>query len=178
MLQYCATKTLPAHFPLQRRCPRQAHRTFTPHIPFHLFPSNDNVLGRLDSPMPDESVLPLIPFAASTPSISPANSFPRNQKMDDPRVAGGGGGGGSGGRSRVRVWILGLSYAFDWFILLVGAAIGYVMGEVTPNLRPFYLYNPDIAYVFSFWFSQSIHLGGPLPSLRNPPLRIVADRFS
>jgi len=38
-----------------------------------------------------------------------------------------------------------LSYAFDWALLLVGAGVGYVLGEVTPNKRPFSLDDRDIA---------------------------------
>ncbi|KAK5634735.1 hypothetical protein RRF57_010448 [Xylaria bambusicola] len=40
-----------------------------------------------------------------------------------------------------------LSYAFDWLIMVVVGLIGYFLGNVTPNKRPFSLLDPNIAYV-------------------------------
>jgi hypothetical protein len=60
--------------------------------------------------------------------------------MDDPRLAGGG-----GSRKKGKTWVLALSYAFDWFILVVGGLVGYILGKVTPNMRPFSLQNPEIS---------------------------------
>ena len=40
-----------------------------------------------------------------------------------------------------------VSYVFDWVIIAVAAAIGYVLGEKTPNKRPFSLHDPNISYV-------------------------------
>lgn len=37
------------------------------------------------------------------------------------------------------------SYVWDWVILVVLGVTGYIMAEVTPNKRPFYLTNPDIS---------------------------------
>jgi hypothetical protein len=37
------------------------------------------------------------------------------------------------------------SYIFDWIVLIVVAAVGYVLGVITPNKRPFSLVNPDIS---------------------------------
>jgi hypothetical protein len=44
-------------------------------------------------------------------------------------------------------WVLALSYAFDWLVLAAFAAIGYVLGDITPNKRPFSLDDRNIAYV-------------------------------
>ncbi|UKZ78021.1 hypothetical protein TrVFT333_005755 [Trichoderma virens FT-333] len=41
------------------------------------------------------------------------------------------------------------SYIFDWIILIVVAAVGYVLGVITPNKRPFSLVNPDISFPFT-----------------------------
>lgn len=38
-----------------------------------------------------------------------------------------------------------LSYAFDWALLGVGAGVGYVLGEISPNKRPFALDDHSIA---------------------------------
>lgn len=37
------------------------------------------------------------------------------------------------------------SYVFDWFILLVTAGIGGVLGIVAPNKRPFSVLDPNIS---------------------------------
>ncbi|KAI1297597.1 acid phosphatase/Vanadium-dependent haloperoxidase [Xylaria venustula] len=39
-----------------------------------------------------------------------------------------------------------LSYAFDWLILVVVGIIGYFLGNVTPNKRPFSLLDANIAF--------------------------------
>ncbi|KAL7942339.1 acid phosphatase/Vanadium-dependent haloperoxidase [Trichoderma barbatum] len=41
------------------------------------------------------------------------------------------------------------SYLFDWIILIVVAGVGYVLGVITPNKRPFSLVNPDISFPFT-----------------------------
>ncbi|KAF3075867.1 putative lipid phosphate phosphatase 3 [Trichoderma lentiforme] len=41
------------------------------------------------------------------------------------------------------------SYIFDWIVLIVVAAVGYVLGVITPNKRPFSLVNPDISFPFT-----------------------------
>ncbi|KAJ3559351.1 hypothetical protein NPX13_g9544 [Xylaria arbuscula] len=40
-----------------------------------------------------------------------------------------------------------LSYAFDWLIMVIVGLIGYFLGDVTPNKRPFSLLDNNIAYV-------------------------------
>ena len=40
-----------------------------------------------------------------------------------------------------------LSYVFDWIILIVVGVIGLILGNVTPNKRPFSLLDPNISYV-------------------------------
>ena len=42
-----------------------------------------------------------------------------------------------------------LSYVFDWIILIVVGVIGLILGNVTPNKRPFSLQDPNISYVMS-----------------------------
>lgn len=37
------------------------------------------------------------------------------------------------------------SYIFDWVILLVVAAVGYVLGVISPQKRPFSLVDPNIS---------------------------------
>jgi hypothetical protein len=62
--------------------------------------------------------------------------------MDDLDLAGG------NVRRRGRAsWVLVLSYGFDWLVLVVFAVVGYVLGNLTPNKRPFSLDDRDIAYV-------------------------------
>ncbi|KAK5987629.1 Phosphatidate phosphohydrolase 3 [Cladobotryum mycophilum] len=41
------------------------------------------------------------------------------------------------------------SYTFDWIILIVIAVIGYVLGRITPNKRPFSLVDPNISFPFT-----------------------------
>ena len=37
------------------------------------------------------------------------------------------------------------SYVFDWVILVALGVTGYIMAEVTPNKRPFWLADPNIS---------------------------------
>ncbi|KAI3332457.1 acid phosphatase/Vanadium-dependent haloperoxidase [Xylariaceae sp. AK1471] len=39
-----------------------------------------------------------------------------------------------------------LSYAFDWLIMVIVGLIGYFLGNVTPNKRPFSLQDPNISF--------------------------------
>ena len=41
--------------------------------------------------------------------------------------------------------VVAASYVWDWVILVALGVTGYIMAEVTPNKRPFYLTNPDIS---------------------------------
>ncbi|KAL6858593.1 PAP2 superfamily domain-containing protein [Trichoderma novae-zelandiae] len=41
------------------------------------------------------------------------------------------------------------SYIFDWVILLAVAAVGYVLGVITPNKRPFSLVDSNISFPFT-----------------------------
>lgn len=38
-----------------------------------------------------------------------------------------------------------LSYVFDWVILIIVGVIGVILGNVTPNKRPFSLQDPNIS---------------------------------
>ncbi|TPX17430.1 uncharacterized protein E0L32_003073 [Thyridium curvatum] len=46
-------------------------------------------------------------------------------------------------------WVLVASYVFDWVVLIAAAAVGYVLGDITPNKRPFQLEDPDISFPFT-----------------------------
>lgn len=70
-----------------------------------------------------------------------------------------------------------LSYAFDWLIMVVVGLIGYFLGHVTPNKRPFSLLDANIAYVavglgstacpiFPVFLSLSIFYSQIVPSPR------------
>lgn len=37
------------------------------------------------------------------------------------------------------------SYVFDWIVLIVLGVTGYIMAEVTPNKRPFWVADPNIS---------------------------------
>lgn len=43
-------------------------------------------------------------------------------------------------------WVVGASYVFDWVVLAAFGAVGYVLGHITPNKRPFSLDDRNIAY--------------------------------
>jgi hypothetical protein len=49
-------------------------------------------------------------------------------------------------------WVVTVSYVFDWVVLIAFAGIGYVLGDITPNKRPFSLDDRNIAYV------ETLHL--------------------
>lgn len=49
-----------------------------------------------------------------------------------------------GAKSGFSVLVIG-SYIFDWAILVVVGIIGVVLGNVTPNKRPFSLQDPNIS---------------------------------
>ncbi|KAK5659746.1 hypothetical protein OQA88_957 [Cercophora sp. LCS_1] len=42
-----------------------------------------------------------------------------------------------------------LSYAFDWVLLGVGAGVGYVLGDITPNKRPFSVDDRAIGFPYT-----------------------------
>lgn len=94
--------------------------------------------------MPDESIVPLIPpYSSNRTSFTPGPSFRTHATMDDARLAGG------GGRKKGRTWVLALSYAFDWLMLVICGVVGYILGKVSPNMRPFSLQDPDISFPFT-----------------------------
>jgi membrane-associated phospholipid phosphatase len=49
-----------------------------------------------------------------------------------------------------------LSYISDWIILAIFAAVGYVIGNITPNKRPFNLGNPDINFPYKGYDTVTI----------------------
>ncbi|KAH8905535.1 acid phosphatase/Vanadium-dependent haloperoxidase, partial [Coniochaeta sp. PMI_546] len=46
-------------------------------------------------------------------------------------------------------WVLAASYVFDWIILIVVAVVGFILGNITPNKRPFNLEDPDISFPYT-----------------------------
>ncbi|EAQ90817.1 hypothetical protein CHGG_02752 [Chaetomium globosum CBS 148.51] len=92
--------------------------------------------------MPDDSIRPLI-YARS---FSPAPTFEalNPTSMDNLDLA-----GGNVRRKGTVSWVLALSYVFDWAVLAAFAAIGYVLGHITPNKRPFSLDDRNIAFPFT-----------------------------
>lgn len=93
--------------------------------------------------MPDDSEDLLIP-RAHTRSFSPTHTghytpTSTTLMMDDLRH--------TRPKKKKGGWVVVLSYVFDWVIIGVAGGIGYVLGESTPNKRPFSLHDPDISYV-------------------------------
>ncbi|KAK0628159.1 PAP2 superfamily-domain-containing protein [Bombardia bombarda] len=96
--------------------------------------------------MPDDTVDPLIPRPNVDRPFSLASTYPGHQTMDGLRHSLGGG----GTRSRTGLsWVVIASYFFDWAILVVVAAIGYILGNITPNKRPFSLEDRNISFPFT-----------------------------
>ena len=54
-----------------------------------------------------------------------------------------------------------LSYVFDWVILIIVGVIGVILGNITPNKRPFSLQDPNISYVL-----VPVPVPVPVPVLR------------
>ncbi|KAK3310290.1 PAP2 superfamily-domain-containing protein [Chaetomium strumarium] len=90
--------------------------------------------------MPDDSIRPLI----RPGSISPAATFETPSAMENLELAGG------HVRRKGRIsWVLALSYVFDWVVLIAFGVIGYILGDITPNKRPFSLDDRNIAFPFT-----------------------------
>ncbi|KAK4456975.1 PAP2 superfamily-domain-containing protein [Cladorrhinum samala] len=89
--------------------------------------------------MLDDSIRPLI----DSRSISPAPTFPARNTMESLDLA-----GGNVRRSKLS-WVVGLSYVVDWVMLAAVGAVGYVLGHITPNKRPFALDDRNIAFPFT-----------------------------
>ncbi|KAK3989187.1 PAP2 superfamily-domain-containing protein [Cladorrhinum sp. PSN332] len=89
--------------------------------------------------MLDDSIRPLI----DSRSISPAPTFPTRNTMDTLDLA-----GGNVRRNKLS-WVVGLSYIVDWVILAAVGAVGYVLGHITPNKRPFALDDRNISFPFT-----------------------------
>ncbi|KAK3337303.1 PAP2 superfamily-domain-containing protein [Cercophora scortea] len=101
-------------------------------------------------PPVDDTIDPLIPNARSfSPSLRspgqpfsfPSSPYPDPITMEDLR--------GGGLRKQRFSWVLVSSYVFDWVILAAAAAVGYVLGDITPNKRPFVLEDPNISFPFT-----------------------------
>ncbi|KAK4192639.1 PAP2 superfamily-domain-containing protein [Podospora australis] len=109
--------------------------------------------------MPDDSIRPLI-YARS---VSPAPTFPYRDTMQNQELA-----GGSVRRKGKISWVLALSYAVDWVILIAVGVIGYVLGHITPNKRPFALDDRNISFPYTLnetvpvWLAVVISVMGPI----------------
>ncbi|KAK8138148.1 hypothetical protein PG984_001528 [Apiospora sp. TS-2023a] len=56
----------------------------------------------------------------------------------------------SAGRKKHHVtWVLIASYATDWIVLIAADAVGFFLGNITPNRRPFSLDDPNISFPFT-----------------------------
>lgn len=42
-------------------------------------------------------------------------------------------------------WVLAASYVWDWIILVIVGVVGFILGDITPNKRPFSLEDPNIS---------------------------------
>ena len=90
--------------------------------------------------MSDGDAAAATPFiASSTPGYSQSyrriTSFEDAQRYRPPLMASRKKGG----------WVLAASYVSDWIILIIVAVVGFVLGDITPNKRPFYLEDPNIS---------------------------------
>lgn len=77
---------------------------------------------------------------SAVPSISPLLSHPYS-KMPDRSPS-----GFQSRKSKLSFVVVG-SYVFDWLILIVVGVVGVILGNVTPNKRPFSLQDPNISCV-------------------------------
>ncbi|KAL1883887.1 hypothetical protein VTK73DRAFT_7675 [Phialemonium thermophilum] len=86
-------------------------------------------------------------FPATTPFIRPYEHAPsqRYLKMDNQDLHQ----HGQSRRWQRGLWILVASYVLDWIILLIFGIVGYVLGKLTPNKRPFSLEDRDISFPFT-----------------------------
>ncbi|KAL2014998.1 hypothetical protein VTK56DRAFT_6541 [Thermocarpiscus australiensis] len=46
-------------------------------------------------------------------------------------------------------WVVALSYASDWAILIIFGVVGYILGDITPNKRPFSLDDRNISFPYT-----------------------------
>ncbi|KAK4105995.1 PAP2-domain-containing protein [Parathielavia hyrcaniae] len=108
--------------------------------------------------MLDDAISPLINSRSFSPAPTEAHST-----MDNLDLA-----GGSVRRKGRPDWVLALSYTFDWLILVAFAAVGYVLGHITPNKRPFSLDDRNIAFPYTVnetvpvWLASVIAVGIPI----------------
>ncbi|KAH8675366.1 PAP2 domain-containing protein [Xylariales sp. PMI_506] len=53
------------------------------------------------------------------------------------------------GSKRGASWVLVASYVSDWLCLVAAGVVGLVLGNITPNKRPFRLQDPDISFPYT-----------------------------
>ncbi|KXX81719.1 Diacylglycerol pyrophosphate phosphatase 1 [Madurella mycetomatis] len=93
--------------------------------------------------MPDDpSIRPLI----YSRSISPAPTFIIPDRADNNVMDFAVGGVRNKGKPS---WVLTLSYVFDWAILVAFAVVGYILGDIEPNKRPFSLDDRNISFPYT-----------------------------
>ncbi|KAI1339583.1 PAP2 superfamily-domain-containing protein [Xylariaceae sp. FL0016] len=74
----------------------------------------------------------------ASPLLSRAQPYTRMPDLESLRPS-------AGRAKKVSLVVLG-SYAFDWAILIAVGVVGYILGDVTPNKRPFSLQDPNISF--------------------------------
>lgn len=81
------------------------------------------------------------PFIAASSAHSPVPRYRRINSLDnarDHRFR-------NMGTRKKGGWVLVASYVSDWIILIIVAVVGFILGNITPNKRPFYLEDPNIS---------------------------------
>jgi hypothetical protein len=66
-------------------------------------------------------------------------------------------------------WVLAASYVFDWIILIVVAVVGFILGNITPNKRPFNLEDRDISYATFATFLPGVNCSPYLTNITDSP---------
>ncbi len=91
------------------------------------------------SPMPEDTSSPLIPDPPSSPTSNRKDGRLRMSEETSAAL------GGVRRGKKVTLFLI-LSYVFDWVVLIVVGVVGAILGNITPNKRPFSLEDPNISY--------------------------------
>ncbi len=105
--------------------------------------------------MPDDTFSPLIqPHLSQNSRYSPIDEIHATMNERKPLAP------GQAPRRKNFTVILILSYVLDWSVLIAVGVVGTILGNITPNKRPFSLEDPNISYVSdSNPLAQNRHLG-------------------
>lgn len=72
---------------------------------------------------------------------------------------------------RMGGWVLALSYATDWIILIIVGVVGLILNNITPNKRPFSLEDRNISFPFTehetvpFWVAGVVNTAMPVVAI-------------